>query len=330
VRGVLAKVLTGLGAFLLTVAVLALLWVPSQVKKTPLNVDSTTRLDGTAVLGSGADAWKGPIKVTSISRTDSELSTGDVALFVNSTCVVKNQDGKAPDCVSAQDPDKRLISASTDTFATNRRTAEATNDFDALPADAEQKEGLVNKFPFDAEQRTYPFWDGSANKVVEATFEGQETLDGLVTNKYRTVVKGAAAEIAAGVKGTYDDDKVMWVEPASGSIMKQTEHRILKQDGKAVVDLNMKFTDEQVAANVKDGKANSSKLKLLTSTVPMLAGLLGLVSLAMGLFLASSIARARREDDLAYDARTVDDVNDTSLLDGVGEETTRRRGDLHN
>lgn len=320
-RGVLSKVLTGLGAFLLTLALLALVWVPGQVKKTPLNVDSTTRLDGTAVLGSGADAWKGPIKVTSITRTDSELSDGDTALWVNSTCVVKNDDGKAPDCVSAQDPDKRLISASTDTFASNRVTGEAVNDFEPLPADAEAKEGLVNKFPFDAEQRTYPFWDGSAKKPVEATFEGQETIDGLVTNKYRTVVKGAPTEIATGVKGTYDDDKVMWVEPSSGSIVNQTEHRILKQDGKPVVELKMAFTSDQLAQGIEDGKANHSKLSLLTSTVPLVAGILGLISLVAGILLGRGASGRRRDDTGSYD--------DPTLLDGFGDSAPRRRSDLH-
>lgn len=319
-RGILSKVLIGLGAALLSVALIALVWVPGQVKKTPLNVDSTTRLDGTAVLGSGDTAWEGPIKVTSITRTDSELSTDDVALFVNSTCAVKNEDGKAPDCVSAEDPDKRLISASTDTFATDRKTAEAVNDFEALPPDAEPKEGLVNKFPFGAEQRTYPFWDGVANKVVDATFEGEEELDGLLTNKYQVIVKGAPAEIAAGVKGTYDDEKMMWIEPNTGSIINQTEHRVMKQDGKPVVELKIAFTEEQKAAGIADGKANAARLKLVTSTIPLVAGLLGLLALGLGLFLTMAGGRGRDDGRSDY-------ADDDTMLDEFGD--SRRRGGQH-
>lgn len=322
-RGVLAKVLVGLGAFLLATAALAMLWVPGQVKKTPLDVDSTTRLVGTVTLGSGSTASTSPVKVTSISRTDSELSTDDVALFVNSTCAVKNDDGKAPDCVSAQDPDKRLVSASTDTFATDRVTAEAV-EFDALPADAEVKTGLVNKFPFDVEQRTYPFWDGSAKKAVDAVFEGEEEVDGVNLYKFTTTVKGAPVEIAAGVKGTYDDVKTMWIEPATGSIMDQEEHRVLKQNGTPVVDLKMNFTDEQVAANLADGTANASKLKLLTSTVPLVAGLLGLLSLVGGLIAARSAIAARRDDE-AYDKGY---ANDQTLMDDLGDDDTVRRRDI--
>jgi hypothetical protein len=323
VRGVLAKVLVGLGAFLLATAALALLWVPGQVKKTPLDVDSTTRLTGTATLGSGSAATTSPIKVTSISRTDSKLSTDDVALFVNSTCAVKDEDGKAPDCVSPTDPDKRLISASEDTFATDRRTAEAV-EFDALPADAEPKTGLINKFPFDVEQRTYPFWDGSAKKAVDAVFEGEEEVEGVNLYKFTTTVKGAPVEIAAGVKGTYDDVKTMWIEPATGSIMDQEEHRILKQNGTPVIDLKMAFTDEQVSKNIEDGKANAATLKLLTGTVPMVAGLLGLVSLVGGLIAARGASSRRRDEEaMAY----ADEADDPTLLDGLDDSTRRR--DIH-
>ena len=52
-RGVLTKILVLLGAFLLATAALAMFWVPGQVKKTPLNVDSVTRLSGTAQLFDG-------------------------------------------------------------------------------------------------------------------------------------------------------------------------------------------------------------------------------------------------------------------------------------
>lgn len=307
-RRFLAGGLVLVGAFLLTTALLALLWVPSQVKKTPLNVDSTTRLDGTVKLSGKAS----PVKVTSITRADSELSTSDVTLFVGSTCAVLNEDGKAPDCVSAQDPDKRLVSASTDTFAADRRTGLAVADFDALPADAETKEGLINKFPFDTEKKTYPFWDGSAKKAVDAVFEGEEELEGLNTYKFRTQVKNAPVEIAAGVKGTYTDDKVMWIEPRTGSIMNQTEHRVLSQDGKPVVDLDIKFTDEQVSNNVKDGKANSSKLSMLTSTLPLVAGLLGLLALAGGVI--AHLSNRRREAQHSSDAGYYDDATLSDIV----------------
>src|SRR3712207_3385762 len=45
---ILGRVLLGLGAFLLIAAILCTAWAPDQVKKTPLDVDTTTFLEGEA------------------------------------------------------------------------------------------------------------------------------------------------------------------------------------------------------------------------------------------------------------------------------------------
>ena len=51
-------------------------------------------------------------------------------------------------------------------------------------------------------------------------------------------------------------------------------------------------TDETVAANVEAAKENASRLSLLTSTVPLIAGILGLIALAAGLVM---VARNRSD-----------------------------------
>ena len=56
------------------------------------------------------------------------------------------------------DPD--LITAGIDIFATDRCRPSAVDDKN-LPGDAVVHEGLVNKWPFDAEKKTYPYWDGA-------------------------------------------------------------------------------------------------------------------------------------------------------------------------
>lgn len=286
-RGVLTKVLILIGAFLLATAALAMFYAPGKIQRTPLDVNSVTRLSGDAELFDGTTLVSTPVKATSTTHSDSELSTDEVVLFQNASCLMKDPDGTAPDCVSADDPQNRLIAAGTDVFATDRHTGLTVADFDALPADAERKEGLVNKFPFDTQKQDYQMWDGYAQRAVDAIFQGEEDLDGLNTYKYTISVDGAPIEITDGVPGTYTSEKTLWIEPMTGSIMKQTEHQTRAQDsdGQVILDLNFGFTDETVATNVKDGKANASKLSLLTSTVPMVGGLLGLVALLAGLGL---------------------------------------------
>ena len=292
-RGIWAKVLILVGTFLLTLAAAAAFWVPGQVKKTPLDVDSTTKLTGEARFTGGSTSTTSPIKITSITRADSDLSTDDVVYFVNSQCVVKDPDGDAPNCVTPQDPDKRLVSASTDAFATDRRTALAVSDYSGLPAEAAPREGLINKFPFDVEKKTYPFWDSGAGKAVDAVFVGEEVVDSLNTYVFKTDVKGAQTEIAAGVSGTYDDQRTMWIDPTTGSIIDQDESRVLSQDGNAVVELSMKFTPDQVRANVEDAQANGSRLSFITSTFPLVGGLLGLAMIVVAILLARAQPQAQ-------------------------------------
>ena len=121
-RKVLGSVLTVVGSFLVVLAVLAQFYVPARLMKTPLDVNSTTRLSGQATLYAAGKGDTFPVKAVSITRADSAKSDGNVVAFANSTCLVKDA-GNVPDCVSSDDPQHRLVSASTDSFATNRSTA---------------------------------------------------------------------------------------------------------------------------------------------------------------------------------------------------------------
>lgn len=282
-RKILGPLLLGLGGFLLTTALLVLLWVPGQVKKTPLDVDSLTTLSGDAsYLGSD----RAPIKATSHSVIDGDASDGKTAVFQTFSCLMWNKDGNAPDCVSGEGEDSQLINAGTDAFATDRKTALAVSDQEKYLGNlATTHQGLINKFPFDVEQKTYPFWDGILDRAVDAVFVAEEKLDGLDTYKFNVNVKDEPAEIASGVQGKYSLDKTLWIDKATGSIIKQVEKQVrVTADGASALDLSMGFTDDQVAANIKDAKANGSKLGLI-GTLPWIAGLLGLLSLLAGLVL---------------------------------------------
>ena len=316
-RGVVTKLLVFLGAFLLMVAALALFYAPDKVKRTPLDVDSITRLTGEAQLFDGTALVTTPVKATSTAHTDSELSTDDVVLFQSSSCLVKDPDGNAPDCVSADDPDNRLISAGTEVFATDRVTALAVNDFENLPADAEPREGLINKWPFDVEQKTYPYWDGLIGQPVDAVFQSTEDIDGLETYKFLVSVKDGDIEITEGVPGTYSSEKTIWVDPTTGSIVDQSESqtRVQADNGQTILQLDFSFTDATVAANVEDAKANASKLNLLTKTVPLLAGLIGLLALIGGLVLWRTTPAVKPEEQPAVEEAGVDQLTATRRRD---------------
>jgi hypothetical protein len=279
-------VLLFLGSFLLVTGLLARFWAPGEVKKTPLDVSSVMRLTGEAHLFDGTALVSTPVRASSVTHADSAKSDDDVVVFQNSSCLVKDPDGNAPDCVSADDPQDRLISASTTHFATDRVTAEAVNEARYLPADATAVEGLVNKFPFDVEQRDYPFWDSLTGEAVPAVFSGEEDLDGV--SVYRFVVNVVDGDITIGEDpGKYTTEKTMWVDATTGSILKQTEHQIRRMaaTGQTVLDLNFGFTPETVANNVADAKDNGARLSLLTQTVPLVGLIGGVLLLVIGFLL---------------------------------------------
>jgi hypothetical protein len=301
-RRIAGLVLLGLAGFLITAALLAALYVPGQVKKTPLDTDSTTRLSGTASALPSGDG--GPIKAVSRTVANGELSDDDVIVFDTFTCLVRDPDGTAPDCVDDQDPDNRLINASTDQFATDRRTGEAIIDEQYSSVDSALHEGLVNKFPFDVEQTTYPFWDGVLERAVDAEFQGEEVIDGLNTYLFRTVVEDEVAEISAGIEGTYSSNKIMWIDPVTGAIMKQQEQQQRRlEDGRPVLAFTMSFTDETVAANIESAKESGSSLALV-ERAPWVLGGLGLLALAAGALLAlagrSTASDSEYGDEAAY------------------------------
>ena len=137
-RKVIAAVLVGLGSFLLVAALTVVLWGGEAVKKTPLDTDSVTNLSGTAdkLNPATGDVESLQVKAASVTKADSELSDDDVVVFVNTTCLVIDE-GDTPQCVD--ESDDRLVSASSDVFATDRQTAEAVNDPQYVPPSAEEK-----------------------------------------------------------------------------------------------------------------------------------------------------------------------------------------------
>ena len=275
-------VLFGLGGFLLIAGLVAALWAPGVVKKTPLEVNSTTHLSGEAAKLNTAtgELDSNPVLATSITKSDTKISDDKVIAFTNSSCLVIDE-GDVSDCVDGDDP--RLISASTDVFATDRVTGLAVNDGRYLPADAVKHEGLVNKWPFDAKKESYPYWDGVAGKALTARYDRTVKVDGMSAYVYKITAQGLPINIAEGVPGTYDSVKEIYVDPTTGAIVNQTDDQQRSlADGKLVLDLQLGFTDDQIKKSVSETEDSASSLNLITKTVPLVGIIGGLLLLIAG------------------------------------------------
>ncbi len=208
-----------------------------------------------------------------------------MASFENAQCVVKDVNDPVG-CPPADDPQGRLLSATTDNFATDRRTAEAVNDPAHLPPGSVQHEGLINKWPFLAEKKTYTYWDDGTQAGVDATYKGTDTLDGHEVYVYDVQVPKTQIEVAAGVEGYYTDDKQVYVDQLTGSVIDQREHQIRTDlEGNPVIDLTIGFTDAQVKKLVDEAKTNGKSLKLIRNTLPLVGLVVGVPVFLIGLWL---------------------------------------------
>ncbi|GAA5152976.1 DUF3068 domain-containing protein [Nocardioides marinquilinus] len=287
------------GMFLLVTAVLAQVWASSALLKVPLDTDSTTRLAGTAVVG-GEET---PVKAYSYTRVDSAKSTDDVVVWETFSCLVKDV-GEVDGCVEANDPDDRLITAGSDAFASDRTTGEAVNDPDVAPAGAEQKTGLINKWPFEAEKKSYQYWDSVMGQAVQADYDRTETLQGLDVYVYTVAVDDAPVQLTEDIDGTYTDRKEIWIEPLTGSIVNQTDQQErVDSDGNPFISVDIAFTDEEVTESVDEAKSNVSKLNLVRKTVPIIGYVVGIPLLLVGVAL-SLLARREEQQPSEDDERT--------------------------
>jgi hypothetical protein len=292
VRSKIGTTLSVLGGFFILVALLGMFYAPTHLFKTPLDVNTVTDLSGTGELGDESL----PVKAWNTNLVDSEKSDSDVAVFVQSSCLVKDE-GDIDECVSSDDPGDRLLSATTDNFATDRVTAEAVNDPTYLPAEAEPHEGVINKWPFEAEKKTYPYWDSVTKTGVEAVYDRTEEIDGLETYVYKVSIADAPIELSEGVPGTYDDEKEIWVEPLTGSIVDQVDSQVrYNEDGEPALALELSFTDEEVAEKVDEAKSKSSLLRLATWTVPLIGFIAGIPMAVIGVVL---LVMSGRKDETA-------------------------------
>jgi hypothetical protein len=302
VRKVTGWVALALGAFLLMAAAMGQFWAPGNAERTPLEVNTTTRLSGIAqklnpATGQVEDL---PVKATSKTKSDTKLSDDEVIAFVSTTCLVIDK-GNVPDCVDKDDPQRRLITASSDTFATDRHDALAVNDEKYMAEDAEPHEGLINKFPFNAQKKTYPYWDGVLDSTVPAAYAGTERLEGLTTYRYDVDVPSTPAQVLEGVQGLYTQKKSIWVEPRTGSIVKQTqdETRTLP-NGDPLLTLDIEYMPASVTAAVDSAASKSSSLRLLTDIIPIVGLVAGLLLLGLGLVL---VLGGRQRDTHTEDAQ---------------------------
>jgi hypothetical protein len=328
-RRVIGTVLFGVGVVLVVLAAGLRFYVAPMATQLPYDLKPSTSL----VVAKNATFLVVSASGPSI-RTGDLLSTTDVRPqpVITQQQMTGPLEGKAvvwdvyTRTVAVKD--KTVVGASTQEIALDRKTGAAAdwngaweNDSNA-PKGKEPKvkfQGYQYKLPFNTEQVAYPFWDGTLVKTFPAEFKSVETVEGLEAYKFVQVVplqaapldetSGAvlAATYGGGKEGGklfYGNTRTLLVEPTTGQFLKIREQRHLEYrggNGTTTVLLNADFNyaDETFQSTVSGVKDNLSQLKLVSVTLPIGAGVLGLVLIIAGL---SMVLRTRRSDEEAAQA----------------------------
>lgn len=311
-RGKLGPILSGIGGFLLVAAILLNVYAYPKLATAPMDQDSVSTLygpDATVFDSDPSVLAEFDTELTTTAQTlgdveASEEAGDNVRVWVNST--------------STKSADGVVRSRSVERVAFDGFTGEAVNCCNAFsetvqgqPEDVEFA-GLVFKFPFQTEQKTYQWWDGTLKRAVDATFEREEELEGLNTYVFTQTIEpevwtqmevppevvGESGDDSVVADRTYGNIRTFWVEPETGVVIKRVEQQsaTLRVDGEdrvTLTDVETAFTEETIQNNVTDYGDKATQLKLIRSTLPLVLGIGGLLLLLVGLLLSRRSREAR-------------------------------------
>jgi hypothetical protein len=306
-RRPLGLVLLTLGVALLALAPLLRFYIYPSLAKAPLDQDSQTvsvAPDATYLDIGALELVEGET-LTATRRVQGDVAAG-------------NDDRAVWDVfVRVENEAKDLVTATTDRVAFDRRTQEAINccgvSLNGAPA---RHSGIEYKFPFDAEKKTYQYFDTTLGKASDMTYKGSETVEGVSVYRYEQVIeptKIAELEVPGSLIGRtetsvpvdryYSNVRRVWVEPTTGVIVKGQEEQLstlrddTAEDVLTVTDAVLTFDDDTVAEQADTAKENKRLLDILKTLGPLVTGLLGIILVVVGLVIA-----LRRGDDDTYDA----------------------------
>jgi Porin PorA len=304
-RRVVGGVLLALGSFILVAAVLLPTYGASGLVKIPLDqfTETVAEAEGATVFSPAELKERDGVNLVATRRVKSDVKAGssDTVVF---DVFLRVED---PD-LQVDDPKERVISASTDRVALDRRTSEAVSCCDEnVNGEPTEHKGLTYKFPFDTEKKTYQYFDNTALKSYPIRFVKTEEIEGVDAYKFQMTVEPvqiAELEVPGNLVGSteksvkaprfYTNIRTIWVEPTSGVIIKGQEeqmHTLRDANGDdkvTLVNATLTWNDETVEKQSELAAENRDRISLLTTTLPIVLGVLGVLLLLVGLFLLIS------------------------------------------
>lgn len=315
---ILPCILVGLGAFLLAIAILIPTYTVGKLEKTPLDLEVTTVATGTGSVLNSAALLAGKAQVDNnvpiVAQryvTTQDPSDADI-ITVEAGQTVRRTDKQG---------DTGLLTATLDRVTLDRVSSMPTNDpvgtvqtSSDQPAEEVSRDGLQYKFPFNTEQKSYLYFDLNARATKDIDFVEETEINGLKVYHFQQtidpvdlskVVNSPTNKLSLpadtwGVPGGatpitmtrwYTNVRDLWVEPKTGVVVKGQEqlHQYYGRNKDAVdvevLKVTLPFDEATIEYQVQQARDGMDKLSLFGRTVPIVAGVLGVIALIAGIFL---------------------------------------------
>ena len=315
---ILACILVGLGVFLVVAAILVPTYTVDTLKKIPLDLEVTTVAEGpgdvlnaTALIAGKAQVNTNvPIVAQRYVTVEDPSDADKVTLQAGLTLRRIDMQGSTG-----------LITATVDRVTLDRVTAMPIDDpigslqvSATAPAEELSHTGLQYKFPFDAQQQSYPFFDLTARQSFDINFVEETEINGTKVYHYNQkvgpvdlskVTNDPANKLALpadtwGVPGGqlpitmtrwYQVERDVWVEPQTGVIVKGQEQlyqyyaRSADKPEVTVLKTTLPFNEQTIENQLAQAKDGMDKLSLFGRILPIIAGILGILALIAGIII---------------------------------------------
>jgi hypothetical protein len=249
---------------------------------------------------------------TSVRRTDKQKDTGLLLAIVDTVTLNR----------------KTAMAVSDDTHTGGAvqkpRTFSDENPPTSIPV---RHDGLSYRFPFNTEKKTYPYFDPVAQKTYDVNYDTQEDVNGLSAYRFtQNIGYSADGKLVAPVKYPslyagdedgkvttsaamwglpgdpaeqitmtryYAAQRTFWVDPVSGTILKQTEHanhffaRDPLKPEVTLADYKLTSNEDTVESQVNAARDERDRLALWSRVLPITFTAVGLIALIGGGVLAA-------------------------------------------
>jgi hypothetical protein len=284
-RKVLALTLTGLSAAAFVGAALIKWEVAPRLIKIPQTGSTTTVSEGA---GQALDVKSGqlvPIRARATLTVTAlpKESTSNVTVAAAITCIyVLAPDAKpsAQGCVPADDPN--FVAATSEQIAMDRKTGESVHDDGRYGTNVNKDKaiphvGLTYTFPIGTKKHDYTLFDPTAGQAYPIRYLGTDKIRGLHVYRFEQQLS-AKIKIQNTLPGSYTNTHTVWVEPVTGSIVRDRQVVAETLDGgQLALGGTLDFTPATVAKAVHDAKSMKDEIGLLRFWLPLGLLLLGVV-----------------------------------------------------